>query len=130
MPPLAAVARYHLARVLARRRRPGDREEAAALATAVASVADRLGMGPLRRQAGELEAELAGRDGGPLTKRERQVAVLVSQGLTNNQIAAAAHISERTVETHVRHILSTLGFTNRAQIAAWVAAGNLRTADQ
>jgi DNA-binding NarL/FixJ family response regulator len=44
----------------------------------------------------------------------------VSQGLTSRQIAAAAHISERTVETHVQHIMEKLGFANRTQIAAWV----------
>ncbi len=47
----------------------------------------------------------------------------MAQGLSNRQIAAAAHISERTVESHVQHILDKLGFTNRTQIAAWVAAG-------
>ncbi|WP_312858202.1 response regulator transcription factor [Pseudonocardia pini] len=41
--------------------------------------------------------------------------------LTHRQIAAAAHISERTVETHVQHVLAKLGFTGRSQIAAWVA---------
>jgi len=46
----------------------------------------------------------------------------VSQGLTNRQIAALVHISERTAETHVRNILAKLGFSSRAQIAVWVAA--------
>ena len=35
--------------------------------------------------------------------------MLVAHGLTNRQIAAAAHISERTAETHVQHILDKLG---------------------
>jgi len=122
LPPFAAHARYQLARHLARRRRPGDREEAAALATSAAAVAERLGMEPLRRAAGELGATLAGQPAGPLTRREREIAVLVSQGLTNRQIAAAAHISERTAENHVQHILGKLGFATRAQIAAWVAS--------
>ncbi|WP_280261360.1 protein kinase domain-containing protein [Nocardia abscessus] len=56
-----------------------------------------------------------------LTKRERQVADLVAQGLTNKQIAAKFVLSQRTTEGHVEHILSKLGFTSRAQIAAWVA---------
>jgi DNA-binding CsgD family transcriptional regulator len=123
LPPFAAWARYQLARVLARRRRPGDRDEAAALAASAAAVAGRLGMVPLRRRAGELSASLAGQAPGPLTAREREIAVLVSHGLTNRQIAAAAHISERTAENHVQHILVKLGFVTRAQIAAWVAAG-------
>ncbi|SPL98388.1 Possible protein kinase/ transcriptional regulator, LuxR family protein [[Actinomadura] parvosata subsp. kistnae] len=66
---------------------------------------------------------MSGRAAGPLTRREDEIAVLVSQGLTSRQIAAAAHISERTVENHVQHILGKLGFTNRTQIATWIAAG-------
>ncbi|WP_431972369.1 protein kinase domain-containing protein [Nocardia sp. bgisy134] len=56
-----------------------------------------------------------------LTKRERQVADLVAQGLTNKQIAAKLVISQRTAQGHVEHILTKLGFTSRAQIAAWIA---------
>ena len=56
-----------------------------------------------------------------LTKRERQVADLVAQGLTNKQIAAKLVISQRTAQGHVEHILTKLGFNSRAQIAAWIA---------
>jgi DNA-binding CsgD family transcriptional regulator len=124
MPPFTSTARYWLAKVLARRRRPGDRDEAAALATSAAATAETLGMAPLRRDADALTAELDTRVPGPLTRREREIARLVSQGLTNRQIAATAHISERTAESHVQHILGKLGFTSRSQIAAWVAAGS------
>ncbi|WP_016691915.1 protein kinase domain-containing protein [Rhodococcus rhodochrous] len=55
-----------------------------------------------------------------LTKRERQVADLISQGLTNKEIATKLAISQRTVEGHVGHILTKLAFTSRAQIAVWV----------
>jgi DNA-binding CsgD family transcriptional regulator len=116
MPPAVAASTYHLAAVLARRRRPGDREESTALAIAAASMADRLGLRPLAAKARALMPDAPG----PLTKREQEIAVLVSQGLTSRQIAAAAHISERTVETHVQHIMEKLGFANRTQIAAWV----------
>ncbi|MFI1460273.1 protein kinase [Nocardia carnea] len=58
---------------------------------------------------------------GTLTKRERQVADLVAQGLSNKQIAAKLVISQRTAQSHVEHILTKLGFTSRAQIAAWIA---------
>ena len=61
------------------------------------------------------------RDGGVLSPRETEIAQLVGHGLTNRQIAATAHISERTVETHVQHVLAKLGFTGRTQIAAWAA---------
>jgi DNA-binding NarL/FixJ family response regulator len=122
MPPLAAQATDQLARVLARRRRPGDRDEAVAQAVAAAALADRLGMRPLQRRARILVESLTGSQPGGLTRREREVAALVAQGLSNRQVAAAVHISERTVETHVQHILDKLGCANRAQIAARVTA--------
>jgi predicted ATPase/DNA-binding NarL/FixJ family response regulator len=58
----------------------------------------------------------------PLTRRERQVADLIAQGLPNKEIASALVISQRTAESHVEHILTKLGFTSRGQAAAWVAA--------
>ncbi|WP_218028839.1 response regulator transcription factor [Rhodococcus koreensis] len=54
-----------------------------------------------------------------LTKRERQVAELVAQGLTNSAIASRLVISPRTAQGHVEHILPKLGFPSRAQIAGW-----------
>ncbi|WP_182263084.1 LuxR C-terminal-related transcriptional regulator [Rhodococcus sp. UFZ-B548] len=57
-----------------------------------------------------------------LTKRERQVAGLISEGLTNRAIAAKLVISQRTAEGHVEHILAKLAFTSRAQVAVWVVA--------
>ncbi|RYE41020.1 MAG: tetratricopeptide repeat protein [Hyphomicrobiales bacterium] len=54
------------------------------------------------------------------TKREREVAQLIAEGLTNKEIAARLVISPRTAQGHVEHLLSKLGFTSRAQIAAWV----------
>jgi DNA-binding NarL/FixJ family response regulator len=47
---------------------------------------------------------------------------LVAGGLSNKQIAARLFISERTVDTHVGHILNKLGFNSRAQIAAWISS--------
>jgi DNA-binding NarL/FixJ family response regulator len=110
-----------LARVLARRIRPGDRDEAAALAASAAAMADRLAMKPLRQRAQALASTLSGRSPGPLTRREREVAALVGQGLTNRDIAASLHLSERTVESHVQHILDKLGLRNRTQVSAWLA---------
>ncbi|WP_063057626.1 protein kinase domain-containing protein [Nocardia sienata] len=55
-----------------------------------------------------------------LTKRERQVAALVAQGLSNRQIATELVVSPRTAQGHVENILTKLGFTSRAQIAAWI----------
>ncbi|WP_329056991.1 ATP-binding protein [Amycolatopsis sp. NBC_01488] len=119
--PYAALARFELAQVLARRRRPGDLEAAAALcATATASAAQ-LGMAPLRHRADEFAATLRGDAPAGLTPREAEVAGHVAQGLTNKQVAALMHISERTAESHVQHILAKLGLANRTQIAAWSA---------
>ncbi|MFE1835683.1 ATP-binding protein [Streptomyces sviceus] len=56
-----------------------------------------------------------------LTRREQQVAALVARGMTNRRIAAELVLSPRTVETHVDRILTKLGFSSRAQIAAWWA---------
>ncbi|MER6845444.1 ATP-binding protein [Streptomyces platensis] len=58
----------------------------------------------------------------PLTRREREVADLVAEGMTNKQIAARLVISRRTVEGHVDRILTKMGFTSRAQVAAWTVA--------
>ena len=56
-----------------------------------------------------------------LTRREREVAELVAQGLSNKEIAARLVIAQRTAEAHVENILTKLGFTSRAQVAAWYA---------
>lgn len=61
----------------------------------------------------------------PLTRRERQVAALVAQGMTNRQIAAALVLSPRTVGGHVDHIMAKLGYGRRAQIATWWAANQV-----
>jgi DNA-binding CsgD family transcriptional regulator len=61
-----------------------------------------------------------------LTTREREVAALVAEGLTDRLIARRLTISQRTAESHVQHILSKLGFRSRAQIAAWVAHHDTR----
>ncbi|MFD3343809.1 LuxR C-terminal-related transcriptional regulator [Streptomyces anthocyanicus] len=57
---------------------------------------------------------------GPLTPREREVADLIGEGLTNRQIAERLVISKRTADTHVEHILTKLGVTSRTQIAATI----------
>ncbi|MEX3100616.1 MULTISPECIES: LuxR C-terminal-related transcriptional regulator [unclassified Streptomyces] len=62
----------------------------------------------------------------PLSRREREVAALVAQGMTNRQVAAALGLSPRTVDRHVENIRARLGFTCRAQIAAWWAESPAR----
>jgi DNA-binding NarL/FixJ family response regulator len=65
----------------------------------------------------------AGREAGssPLTRREREIAELVAEGRSNKEIARRLVIAQRTAESHVENILVKLGFTSRAQIAAWAA---------
>ena len=62
---------------------------------------------------------------GGLSRREVEVARLVAAGMTNRAIAGKLFLSERTVESHVDHVLTKLGFASRAQIAAWVAGQQL-----
>jgi len=66
-------------------------------------------------------APYAGSNTLQLTRREQQVANLVADGMTNREIAATLVIAPRTAEGHVERILAKLGFTSRAQIAAWSA---------
>jgi DNA-binding NarL/FixJ family response regulator len=57
-----------------------------------------------------------------LTRREQEIAGHVAQGLTNRRIAEDLVISERTVDTHVQHILAKLGVANRVQLATLLAS--------
>ena len=54
-----------------------------------------------------------------LSARELEVAGLVAAGLSNKAIAARLHLSVRTVESHVRHVLAKVGLDNRTQLATW-----------
>jgi len=79
-----------------------------------------LALGEAPAGSDDSQAEPAGL--GPLAAREADVARLVAEGLTNKQIGVRLFISERTVDSHVRSILNKLGFSSRAQIAAWLTA--------
>ncbi|GGQ85205.1 DNA-binding response regulator [Couchioplanes caeruleus subsp. azureus] len=56
----------------------------------------------------------------PLTRREKEVARLVAQGMTNAEIAAALFLSPGTVKNHLAHIQRKIGAPNRVGVAAWV----------
>jgi DNA-binding NarL/FixJ family response regulator len=60
-----------------------------------------------------------------LTEREREIATLIALGLSNQEIADALVLSERTVATHVSNILAKLDYTTRAQIAVWASEKGL-----
>jgi len=65
-----------------------------------------------------------------ITRRQAHVAALVAQGLTNAQIALRLAVSERTAEWHVEELRNKLGFTSRAQVAAWAARQGLEATPQ
>ncbi|MFN2608155.1 MAG: LuxR C-terminal-related transcriptional regulator, partial [Acidimicrobiales bacterium] len=113
-------SRFELAATLAGRRGSGDVDEAQGLLAKAAEGAETLGMRPFVAKVEALRADLGGaRRPEPLTRREREVAALVSEGLTNRDIAQRLFIAERTAENHVQHILTKLGLSSRSQIAVW-----------
>jgi NarL family two-component system response regulator LiaR len=54
-----------------------------------------------------------------LSEREREVLLLIAEGLANQQIATRLGIGEKTVKTHVSNILAKLGLSDRTQVAVW-----------
>jgi DNA-binding CsgD family transcriptional regulator/tetratricopeptide (TPR) repeat protein len=122
--PWTARAELVLAELL--RRQGRARGEALDLAERAARTATTLGMRVLRARAEAVVDDLTAAKGPVLlSRREREVAVLVARGLTNREIARVLFLSERTAENHVQHILTKLGFGTRAQIAAWAVAEGL-----
>jgi DNA-binding NarL/FixJ family response regulator len=74
----------------------------------------------LHNAAGLLRQDQARCPSAQLTSREWDVALRVAGGASNRQIARELVVSDRTVDTHVSHILNKLDLVSRAQIAAWV----------
>ena len=56
-----------------------------------------------------------------LTKREKEIAVLVSDGKTNIEIAKALNVAEITVKKSLSNIYARLGITNRAALASMIS---------
>ena len=113
-------AQHALAATLVARAGPGDIDRARTLLAAAAKTAKSLGMAPFVAAIAELARVLDNAGGSAaLTRREREVAELVAQGLTNREIAGRLFLSERTVENHMQHILTKLGLANRSQVAVW-----------
>jgi len=59
----------------------------------------------------------------PLTLREREIAALVGEGLSNRDIAERLVVSKRTVDAHVEHIYTKLSINSRVALANWLKPG-------
>jgi DNA-binding CsgD family transcriptional regulator len=117
----ATWARLDLAHCLIRSNRFA---EALPVAVEARTVASRLDSRPLADRADALLRMARGRVAvdepwRPLTAREFAVARLISEGLTNAEIADSLGIAPKTASSHVEHILAKLGASRRAEIATW-----------
>ena len=65
------------------------------------------------------------RTGDSLTRRQREVLMLIAEGASNRQIAETLVVSERTARTHVSDILARLGLASRTQAAMWAVQEGL-----
>jgi len=129
-----AIARRRLAETLLLAGDAAAREEARRELDLARAVFERLGA-PLELAAAHAlianyglapqPTRASGARAGELTRRERQVIALIAQGHTNRQIAEALTISEKTAEIHVGNILGKLGFSSRAQAAAYAVEHGL-----
>jgi predicted ATPase/DNA-binding CsgD family transcriptional regulator len=65
-----------------------------------------------------------------LTRREREVVVLLARGMTNRQIGEALIVTEGTVENYVQRVLGKLRVNNRAQVAVWAVEHGLANSER
>ncbi|MFN2608034.1 MAG: response regulator [Acidimicrobiales bacterium] len=72
-----------------------------------------------------LSARSAARPAAELSGREREVVVMVAQGLANKQIARRMGISEKTVKAHLTSAFQRIGVTDRTQAALWASRHGL-----
>lgn len=66
----------------------------------------------------------------PFTRSQRRVLVMVAQGYFNEQIAQTLSLSERTVRTHISHIINVLGVKNRVHVARHAWSNGLISIDE
>jgi DNA-binding CsgD family transcriptional regulator len=126
--PWLAHAQFELARLLLRRRAPGDRHEAAALARVALGVARDCGLRNLQDRVEQLlraHRGLAQREPAALTQREAEVLRLVAQGRSTREISEALVLSPRTTARHITNIYAKIGARNRVEAAAYAARHGL-----
>jgi DNA-binding NarL/FixJ family response regulator len=71
--------------------------------------------------------EVRGDERPKLTRREQEVLELIGRGLANKRIALELGIAEKTVKTHVSHVLAKLGVSDRTQAALYVERSGRRS---
>lgn len=137
--PLESARTHFLLARADRAARPDDAAPQAAVADARSALAtfDRLGAAPdadeaaaFLRELGIRPARHATAAAPDLSRREQEVLGLLAHGLTNRDIAERLFLSRKTVEHHVRGVLTKLGLANRAEAAAYAvrrAAGGSAT---
>jgi predicted ATPase/DNA-binding CsgD family transcriptional regulator len=122
----AATVRSELGeeRFTALRRHGADLPLSAALAVAHGEAPAVPPGSPLAASAepGSEQGAEPGSEARPLTRREREIAGLVADGLGNREIAGRLYLSKRTVDSHIEHIFAKLGFSSRTELADWVRA--------
>ena len=96
---------------------PAELARAVRSACADEAVIDPTVAARLLRRLGEGPPVGAPSDGAELTRRERQVLELIGAGYSNKRIALELDIAEKTVKTHVGHLLAKLGVADRTQAA-------------
>ncbi len=120
--PLAPADQAAMERdMAAARRRLGEREWQSAWAAGHALSTERAVELAVADDATSGRAPSAARrEPGPvLSRREREVTALIARGLSNREISAALVITEKTVGSHVEHIMTKLGLRSRTRIAVW-----------
>jgi len=103
-----ARAADHLEAALRRARNLGAR----LMSARIGSVMDRLDLQKEGRGSGD---EKALTDAALLTRRQREILALISEGLTNKEVASRLHLSPRTVEMHVANALERLDCRSRSE---------------
>ncbi len=126
---VAANRRSEAAAVLAQAEESLARLGAENLRAEAAREMRRLGRRTRRRGPEPSTATPAIASGGELdglSGREREVADLVAQQLTNREIAERLFLSEKTVESHLRNVFAKLGVSSRVAVAQAVERGRMR----